>query len=69
MITWKDVGVISAMLAFIGVFYGFSLLPDDSTAKMIYCVVFMTLFVLALLWFTPLGNPIKDLITKLRNKK
>lgn len=67
MVTWKDAGVVGAMIAFIGIFVAFSYADDG--VRNTFAVIFMIFFGLALIWFTPIGNPIKDFITKLRNKK
>lgn len=47
--------------AFLAIAYG---VPDDSIYKKIFAYILGGALFLAILYFTPLGNPIKDFIRK-----
>ncbi len=64
---WKDVRNIGLMLLAIAGFVGISYLPYEY--KHIFAIVFMIVFGLLLVMYTPIGNPLKAMYRKYQEKK
>jgi hypothetical protein len=65
--TLKDLAkILGGMGALIAMIY---LFPQGSVAQKILAFVMVGALVLGIVWFTPLGNPIKRIIRSIKEKK
>lgn len=63
--TKNSIKTLAIMFGSFGVFLAIAYgVPDDSIYKKIFAYIMGGAIFLAILYFTPLGNPIKDFISK-----